>query len=466
MIPPTNGVLAGDNLLDMNVVLDCTSLVPRGRERQKILAAKYLALNLEHKVREREGLKNVADMWGNSKLKAQMVRVQADLRVAQPFPTKEDEFFGGMAEKTWEKVEGFISLFLGFVLKAYPVRESHHYSLELFCNGDLLFMWFLHQLTKGKQFNSMYDCLHATYRILRWLLGKVAEEEGGANLSTFATLQVNLSMIKFWASCYSAKKGDHPFKVEDVLAELPHDPLPVPLVQSTEDLINHKLAKWKDNVSIKGGPLFMWLTQGMDESYRKPNFGGTPAIPQAWRNKEPNNLPHQIMAKVVQLTVDACAKAALVGLYKGGLDFTVATNLREAAILVLLWGYKGLTRVDALRETVMAQDPPADPSKATKNIVWLDNKVVHLTFPNTNRTNVKSLGMKKVAQDQVHPHDIIPLGSLGGALLEAWIEIGRPFFKPKTNHLLLDSKGHKFDHTTRVTEEWSAATLPFRKQLA
>lgn len=52
LIPPTNGVLVGDNLLDINVVLDCTSLVPRGRERQKILAAKYLALNLEHKVRE------------------------------------------------------------------------------------------------------------------------------------------------------------------------------------------------------------------------------------------------------------------------------------------------------------------------------------------------------------------------------------------------------------------------------
>ena len=121
-------------MLDMEVVFDHTLLVPRGRERQKMLATKYLDLNLEHKAREREGLKNVKDLWGRRKLKAQMVEVQADLRVAQPFPTKEDEFFGGMSGRTWDKVEGFISLFLGFGFKAYPTMKSYQFSLELFCN--------------------------------------------------------------------------------------------------------------------------------------------------------------------------------------------------------------------------------------------------------------------------------------------------------------------------------------------
>jgi len=139
----------------------------------------------------------------------------------------------------------------------------------------------------------------------------------------------------------------------------------------------------------------------------------------------------------------------------------VAHELRLASQVVLMWGFKGMTRAQALLDTLVVEKGDWSPDK---NLAWIDvdEGLIHLVTPNTKRTNIESVDHQQVAQEELLPHDVIPLDSLGGAVLHAWIEMGRFFFHPKSSHLILNKMG-KVQDPIRFSEVWKQVTKPVLK---
>lgn len=346
---------------------------------------------------------------------------------------------------TWDKCESTISSYLGFLHHTMGV-PLHNMTLEMFGHGKHLMCWVFAQLDKGTTYGHMHQCLFQSILVIEWL-HRCAPIN---HIHSQSILAMNLKKLRVFEKKYTSKKGKHPFKVEprgvghgvrQGGSDDRSDDVELPSVEE----LNSLASVWRESVVEMGVDddsyfNFEFLSGAFHPSYTKLGQNDKPAFPQVEVDDDASPLPLKAQASLATnallgRSVDVLARNALHALFTTSpMTLDVANKLRVATMGVLTWGYKSPTRLGALIDINVSSNSVEDPltmlNTRDGNLVYYHgDHHIGLYTPHSKRSNVNispTSHSKRVKVEVPLPHDSIPLSSLGGAVIDAYLKFGRP----------------------------------------